>query len=429
MNVLDCSWVLLFGDFMGWNNQYNNLLGTFGNPNFIGSFLSIFTSAAFAFAVAPKVKMWIRVGLVLFSFVAVLEMIHANVMQGKVVLALGIVLVVGALVRSYASKVWMTYVYFGFSFVLGIFAILGMLQRGPLTKYIYQYTVSLRGEYWKAGFETGTSNIYTGVGFDSFGDWYRRTRSAEALIRPGVDVTVNTSHNVPIDLFAFGGLPLALPYLFVVFLTIICIVKTFVAQKTFDPVFVALSVGWIGYQAQSVISINQLGLAVWGWVLSGALLGYSRINGQRRVEESNETKKASKKIRRDDKIFTPSMAVGIGILVGAIVAVPPLSADMNFRNSQVSRSAEKLEQALVSTYLHPQNTSTYLNSLISFEQAGLSAKALEITRNALAFNPDSFETWRALYFLRDSTTDDKALALNNMKRLDPLNPDVTAPPK
>jgi len=429
MNVLYCSWVLLFGDFMGWNNQYNNLLGTFGNPNFIGSFLSIFVSTALAFAVAPKIKTWIRIGLVSFSAVAVLEMIHTNVMQGKVVLALGALLVAGALIRSYSSKVWITYVYFGLSFVLGIFAILGMLQRGPLTKYIYQYTVSLRGEYWKAGIETGASNFLTGVGFDTFGDWYRRTRSAEALIRPGVDVTVNTSHNVPIDLFAFGGFPLALPYLIIVILTIICIIKTFVSQKTYDPVFVALSVGWIGYQAQSVISINQLGLAVWGWVLSGALLGYSRLKMKEVVDNSNQMKKTYKNFMPKEKIFTPSMAAGIGLIAGAIVAVPPLSSDMNLMNAQVSRSAEKLEQSLITTYLHPQNSNMYLNTLIVFEQSGLNAKALEIAKKALAFNSDSFETWRALYFLKDSTDEDRARALQNMKRLDPLNPDVTAGPK
>ena len=41
VNVLYCAWVIVFGDFIGWNNPYKAILGTFGNPNFISSFLGI----------------------------------------------------------------------------------------------------------------------------------------------------------------------------------------------------------------------------------------------------------------------------------------------------------------------------------------------------------------------------------------------------
>jgi hypothetical protein len=39
VNVIYCGWVIAFGDFIPWNNPYGNILGTFGNPNFIGAFL------------------------------------------------------------------------------------------------------------------------------------------------------------------------------------------------------------------------------------------------------------------------------------------------------------------------------------------------------------------------------------------------------
>lgn len=46
---------------------------------------------------------------------------------------------------------------------------------------------------------------------------------------------------------------------------------------------------------------------------------------------------------------------------------------------------------------------------------------------ALKFNPDSFDLWHALFILRDSSTIEREEAVRNMKRLDPLNPDVTKP--
>ena len=54
VNLVYCGWVILFGDFIGWSNPYGNILGTFGNPNFIGAFLGIFLSAYVAYAISPK---------------------------------------------------------------------------------------------------------------------------------------------------------------------------------------------------------------------------------------------------------------------------------------------------------------------------------------------------------------------------------------
>ena len=428
LNVLYCSWVLLFGDFMGWNNQYNNLLGTFGNPNFIGSFLSIYASAAFAYVVSAKTKNSMRILLGASALIAIFEMLSTNVMQGKVVLVLGIALVLGALIRAHTVNGIITWAYFTVIVTLGLTAVLGMLQQGPLAKYIYQYTVSLRGEYWKAGIKTGQEHLFTGVGFDAFGDWYRRTRSAKALITPGVDVTVNTAHNVVIDIFAFGGLPLLIPYIALLVITLITVVKVFTQKKIYDPIFVSLSVGWIGYQAQSVISINQLGLAIWGWVLSGALLGYSHYIIQ--VSKSENQDRGSKRISsKKVQAFSPGLIVSLGMVGGAIISAPPLSADMNFRSAQVSQNAEKMQESLVEKYMHPQNTNNYLNAVIAFEQAGLNDQALAISQVALKFNPNSFETWRALYFLRNSSPQQREVALENMKRLDPRNRNLTEPPK
>ena len=42
VNLVYAYWVITFGDFIPWNNIYGNLLGTLGNPNFIGSFFGIF---------------------------------------------------------------------------------------------------------------------------------------------------------------------------------------------------------------------------------------------------------------------------------------------------------------------------------------------------------------------------------------------------
>jgi len=427
VNVAYCAWVFLFGDFMAWNNTYNTFLGTFGNPNFIGSFLSIFASVVFAKILSPDLTNKSRYLLCGLFVLAVLEMLKTNVMQGKIVLAIGILLVLGFYLRSKTNNNPLMLGYVLFVLIIGSLSILAMLQKGPLTNLIYQYTVSLRGQYWKAGINTGFHNLLNGVGFDGLGDWYRRMRSAKALVTPGVDVTINTSHNVFIDMFAFGGLPLFFSYLLIVAFTLYRIIIVVLKNKLFDVTFVSLVVAWMGYQAQSLISINQIGLAIWGWVLSGGIIGYSKLlmNKEDITSAKNEFKNSKSGVVH----VTPNLIAGIGMIIGAIIAVPPLSSDMNYYSSQVSQSAEKLRAATRSSYMHPQNTSLLLSSIISFEQAGLHDLAYQTAQEALKFNPNSFETWKVFYFLLKSSPQDKENAVENLRRLDPLNQNVTAAPR
>ena len=123
----------------------------------------------------------------------------------------------------------------------GLFAIAGALQMGPLSQYIYKTSVSLRGQYWLAGWNTGQAHPTNGVGMDAFGDWYRRTRDIRALELPGANTVVNAAHNVPLDMFAFGGWPLFLTYLAIMGLALASIVRVTMSKRTYDPIFVGLT--------------------------------------------------------------------------------------------------------------------------------------------------------------------------------------------
>jgi hypothetical protein len=58
------------------------------------------------------------------------------------------------------------------------------------------------------------------------------------------------------------------------------------------------------------------------------------------------------------------------------------------------------------------------------EESKLYDLAYKYAKVGVDFNPDNFDSWKVLYLITNSTAEDKALALENMKRLDPLNPDV-----
>jgi hypothetical protein len=425
INVIYCLWVILFGDFIGWSNPYGNILGTLGNPNFIGSFLGIFFTAYLAFALSKSSSKIMKYSLLVVLPVTAFEIYDSNAIQGRVVAVLGVGILGFLLIRSRFGHV-ATFSYLFLSSIAGLFALLGALQIGPLTNYIYKTSVSLRGQYWLAGWNTGESHPLTGVGMDSFGDWYRRSRDSHALELPGVNTVVNAAHNVPLDMFAFGGWPLLLTYLSIMGLAALAATKMIFRKKAYDPILAVLVTSWVGYQVQSIISINQIGLAVWGWLLSGALIAYERSTRHEDAESIQPSSQPRKKIQNQaiqPQLFLFAVTGGV---VGLLIALPPLTADAKWRSAQLARTVPALEASMEASYFNPQNSSMYQINIQTLEQSNLFDLSHKYALEAVKWNPEAFDFWRVLYLIRDSTAEEKTLALENMKRLDPLNPDVTS---
>jgi len=428
LNVFYCGWVIAFGDFVPWSNPYGNILGTFGNPNFIGAFLGLFAASLVAYSLKKGTPVAPRVGALLVFLVTVYEIVDSNAIQGRVVVAAGLGIVGFYLVRSKFESFMFQAVYMILIGVAGMIALLGALQIGPLTKYIYKSTVSLRGEYWQAGWNMGSEHPFTGVGFDTYGDWYRRARDTQALILPGPTVTTNAAHNVPFDVFAFGGWPLFISYLGILALSVIAIIKVTLRIREYDAVFVTLTTAWACYQLQSVISINQIGLAVWGWLFGGALIAYEISTRPPIVESQNVSGKGkNSKITRTktvESVFSSTLLAGVGAVAGLLIAAPPYSADAKWRSALASQDLLKIEQALAPGYLNPANSYKYGNAVQLLEGSKLYDLALKYAQIGVQFNSDNFESWKILYLVSKSSPEEKALALENMKRLDPNNPNV-----
>ena len=428
VNVVYCTWVIAFGDFIPWSNPYGNILGTFGNPNFIGAFLGLFAASMVAYSLKQGTSVVVRSGVLVVFLITVYAIFDSNAIQGRVVVAAGLGIVGFYLVRSKFEAPIAQVAYVIFIGIGATFALLGALQIGPLTKYIYKTSVSLRGEYWQAGWNMGSDHPLTGVGFDTYGDWYRRARDAQALILPGPNTTTNAAHNVPFDVFAFGGWPLFVSYLGILGLSVIAITKITLRNTKYDAVFVTLTTAWVCYQLQSIISINQIGLAVWGWLFGGALIAYE-IATRPKVDESQSVQGKGKSARvikkkQGETVVTSTLIAGVGAVIGLLIAVPPYSADAKWRTALGSQDLNKIEAALEPGYLNPANTYKYVNAVQLLESSKLFDVSLKYARIGVEFNPGNFDAWRVLYLITNSSPEEKALALENMKRLDPKNPNV-----
>jgi hypothetical protein len=423
VNVAYCALSISGVELIPWNNIFNTILGTFGNPNFVGAFLGMFASYLFNTLLSKEFGLKFKIFNGGILILTMFEIMYSNAIQGIVVAGFGILITLFYYIRANLRSKFVLTVYSLVALLFSTLSALGALQIGPLTKFIYKTSVSLRGEYWQAGMNMGLDHPLFGVGMDSYGAWYRQSRDDSAMILPGADTVTNAAHNVVIDMFASGGFPLLIAYLAILGLTLLSIVKVFRGTKQFDFTFVALLTVWFGFQAQSIISINQIGLAVWGWVFGGAIIAYERISkrteyGQNREISSHE-KTNRKKISNQELLPSSILAASIGVLVGGLIALPPLAADVSWRSALGSGNQERLEKTLVQ---FPRNPIRIAEGIQIFNQNNLPDVARKYALILIEEYPDNFISWGAYSQLSDLTMREKTLILENLKRLDPLNP-------
>jgi len=418
LNVGICLTEIAGFNLFGFNNIYNTILGTFGNPNFISSFLGIFISAFLAYVVSPNTNKWLRISAPFIIAIAFYEVMFSNSIQGVVVTFIGFGIVGFFLVRAHLKKLIYQITYLSAAGIAAIFGVAGALQLGPLTKYIYKTSVSLRGEYWHAGLTTGTNHPFTGVGFDTYGDWYRLSRSASAMIMPGPKVITNSAHNVNIDIFSYGGFPLIIAYLGLLVIAAISILKVINRTIGYDKYFFPLATAWACYQAQAMISINQIGLAVWGWALTGAVIGYERATREpigSTVDAPTKSKKARQSNDQNTSVYLTSV---IGLAIGLAIAFPPFMADSAWRTAMKSGGVDSVVKV---ANQWPLDSYRMANVSILLEQNKYPQQAYDLAKKLTEFNPNYFDGWKLMAGLSLPTAEEKANATQMMHKLDPRN--------
>ena len=409
-------------DFIKWNNIYNSILGTLGNPDFSSAFLGIFIAGLVAYIFKPGLSWSLRSAGIILSLIALFEIKKTSALQGLIVTALALTIIGFYLIRSYFAKNIITYVYTTVMVIVASVAIAGTLQKGPLVRYLYKQSVSFRGQYWRAGVTMAKGHPFTGVGYDTYGDWYKRARSAQAMITPGPATITNVAHNVFIDALASGGFIFFAAYLAIFIIAFIAIVRVSLRNRAYDPIFVALTATWICYNVQAFISINQIGIAIWGWLLTGAVIAYERAT-RNAVMPDVGSKKLSKNKRSQAADTQPGVVLaGVsGFIIGLIVALPPFIADSSWRSAMQAASAQQLGAA---ASRFPMDSNRLANAALMFENNKMYSQAVDMARKGIKFNPDYSDAWKVLLVVSQSTPEEKAHAKEMMHKLDPRNTEL-----
>jgi len=261
-------------DFANWNNPYNAIIGTLGNPNFAAAVMAVMGVIVFSSIFIDTFKFKLRIFAGVLAILLLFIIYKSNARQGLIsyILGVGIFLIIWIWTKSKKFGI--------FAFITGIvifiISVLGMLQIGPLEKYLYKASVSIRGYYWRAGIEMLSNHPFFGVGIDRYGAYFKQYREAKYPLTYGFELTSTNAHNTFIQFFATGGLFLGLIYLILngyILKRAIFGIKNLTGNNRL--LLAGIFSAWIAYHAQSLISIDNIGISIWGWVLGGAIIGLS----------------------------------------------------------------------------------------------------------------------------------------------------------
>jgi hypothetical protein len=174
---------------------------------------------------------------------------------------------------------------------------------------------------------------------------------------------------------------------------------------------------WVAFQAQLLISINQIGNAVWGWALGGILLGYSCFTGDLAKTETAAKTSKKKNVQKSEVLpASDLLRLTGGAVLALVIAFPYWNSAVNFQNAIESQTIEKIEQAAIQ---QPYDIVRMVGSARVLKDNNFVEQAREILELTVQIFPDSYSAWEELSKLPD-TPDARMKEIKvELLRLDP----------
>lgn len=401
--------------------------GTLGNVNFLSAFFGMSSLMFSILALDSRISLTRKLSLLSLVILDLAIVLITQSIQGVMIYfaGSGIALFI-FLAKKMKSKI-LNYSYLIVSTIAFITTVLALFNKGPLKSFIFQRSIEFRSDYIHAGWAMTLANPFTGVGIDSYGDWYRTVRGFISTNRTGPDRVANTSHNIFLDISSSGGIILLIFYLGILFLAFKRAFIVIKSSSKFEALPVAIFSSWLAYQIQACISINQVGVGVWNWILTGLLIGYPIQN----ENISNQNLNLGKKIKgkKNHKVKNTldaktSLTFSIFGLVGFVLAFIPWKADVDFRSALDSKDLSRIESAATK----PGATAFHLGLAIDTAASNnYGPQAYELAQKLIARYPRDFYGWKVLSVLTNATVQERSNARKVLKQLDPYNPELQNP--
>jgi O-Antigen ligase len=388
-------------DVFRYTTYYPAPSSTLGNPNFVSGFVGFASIAVWMLIVNGRSKF--RYVFVLVSTsVSLFVVIKSQSIQG--IFAFGGSVVIFALIVLKRRSIKLFALGVFFVFLAMIIGLLGLIGSGPLSSRLASTTLFSRFDYWRAAIAMTMDSPFVGKGIDSFGDYYREFRDEAALNRFGESQVADSAHNLFLDFFSNGGVPLGLTYIFIQAIPAFLLTRKILNSEKLDLQEALLISIWTGFTLQSLVSVNQVGVGIWGWVLAGIL--YSRVG----------TQESSLRVRDNlaPRIKASLLTLFIPLII--FVSITPLRSDAQFLAAANSADGLKLKAVALNW---PLDSKRILLTSAGFSAAGYDQIALDVSLVGVAHNARSYLLWKQIYDNKKTSVDLRMDAERVLKSLEP----------
>ena len=420
-------------DPINWSQKL--MVATLRNINFMSSFLGLTSISYLSRILLERLSLSSRLFYLAILLLNLYLIGISQSIQGIGVFLAGLVFLLTYKFRQKFSFLSTLAVFFA-SLVSGLVVLLGTAGFGPLSM-LRQETVIFRIDYWTAAINMLTANPLKGIGIDSYGDFYREYRTLEAVVRTGPQRVTNTAHNIFLDVFSGAGVFSGLMFLSIMALTLYWIFTALRANyQNFD--LTAFSAMWLGFMVFCLISINQIGVGVWGFIFTGVINGYVirfRVDNFAKDTSSQKGKKSlDVEKKRASLEFGTGKTLGRGksiqlltstflaLIVGAISILPNI-ADSRFSHEIKSANLDNALKLSTSVGIQDFHREALMSALA---KAGRPVETLKVAESLLEQNPRNWQAWVAILSSEVATDNRRIQAANQLLRLDPNNKIVEA---
>jgi len=388
-------------DVFNWESRTNGIIGTLGNPNFQSSFTAMTLIPILVYSFSQQIK-YVAIPVIFLIFISTLYFTQST--QGYIVSSAAILIFL--LLFTWYGKRLFFFSLLSSGVLVGAVAIAGMLNKGPLSYYLYKPSVQSRGDFWRSAFNAANANPIFGTGIDSFGDSFLIYRD-----RQKIEMTDN-AHNYFLEFAATGGYTLAILNLLIVFLTLFSFISLQNKLGKFDAKLSSIFCAWIVFQMQSLISPGTITLIVWGAILSGYLIG---SNVKYSINQNN-----IKEIENKPKFKTQTVSVCL-LIVGLLIMFPLFKTDRDLKKGLALKNGDMVMNALTA---YPESSVKYNVFTQEFLKSNLLPQAVDLGRKAVKFNPNSVSAWALIFVNPQAPLEERIRARDEILRLDPLNTEV-----
>jgi O-antigen ligase len=390
-----------------WDSPNIHFFSSLGNPNFLSVFLAmtLIPTITIINLLMLKKNLWFRISLILiYSVLTFYLILKTYSSQGVFSLLAAAIVWISIWLFKNSRKFALSF-FTVFTTILTLFSTLGIFNRGILAQFIYDSSITSRGDFFRAALNMGQDNLIGGLGFDAFGDYYLKYRDATAANRSNAEFT-DSSHNYFLDFFANFGLIGFLLYTLLTILVFFRFIKI-LKEHDFDSFTTSIFSCWIALQTQSLVSPTYFLFLMMIFSISGFVLGNSRGSDLSLGMVKSKS----------------SIYLIFGILIGVLLTYAPVKRENLVLNANNQSSPKLLIEALEQ---FPKSTVGYSRTIRVFEANSLQRESLLVARSSLKFNTRTPSAYIVILLSPYTSESEKKSAYDELIKLDPKNPAVIA---